>query len=963
VCLKKGEPRYSIPRGVRGRCKNTSRRHGEAVQVTLLFLMLLAVFFWRAIFLGRKLVPGDIIYSDPVYYGYAPSGLARANNTLLYDEVYQFYPWRVYTVQALQQGFLPWWNPYVYSGAPFVAADQPAVFYPLNVLTYVLSGADAALATALARLLIAGLATYWFLRAIGAGRFGALLGGISYAFGGFMVVFLGHPHTNVAAWLPALFLTLEWLYRKNDGQHVALVALVTAAQLTGGHAELCLYTLTAGALYYLFRVVSARCSTPRTLRGWWGRRPLASSAVSTHPAKNTSRLASVGHGERPERGCSSDRRNAGWSADPAPDGGRSTEKPWKAMAPHILSFSVAMIAGFALAAIQWLPFLEWLQQNAELDLRLATKGAQVVRVGVRHWLAGLPLMILPNLFGNPTWPSAAQSFLPFWNFAEQTLYVGIIAWAMAVGGAIASFARVEVRTPRQTLPTTQGGVPERGVEYRTTSGQGGGTGQRWQKHVLFMSALALTALGMALRWPVFDWVNQLPLFSIAASGRLRLIYTFSVSVLAGLGASRLSDSDVESALARRVRWLLMALAALSVAALVFMRWALDRALTGSAVVGFGEALAAQELSAEAVRWAFGLTNLNMYWPVLIAFTAFVVLTLYQRRVLRRRVMQALVLLLVVVDLFAFGIDYHTTVREELIFPETPALELLQSDDSLFRVVGTNIDFMPNSSMMYGLQDVRGLDFPDRRYLLLCQAIGGQDRLGYGIVFTEQLQPRLLGLMNVKYVLTSSNLDEKVLSNLTLLAVDKDVRIYQNRSFLPRSFVVHRARIVDDAQEALAVLQAPDLDLSDEIVLEEAPPPGFEASLQTAAQATTEITRYDPNHVTVQASTSVDGFLFLSDRYDPGWKAYVDGVGTEVYRADYVFRAVYLKAGQHRVDFVYAPRSFALALPISLLAALGLLLLLASPWLQRLWMRVGRGLRRSNSMPHQQTRETVGHDTP
>jgi hypothetical protein len=882
VCAAKGGPRY----------KNTTRHHGEAVQVTLLFLMLLAVFFWRAIFQGRKLVPGDIIYSDPVYAGYAPPGLTRANNTLLYDQAYQFYPWRVYTVQALQQGFLPWWNPYVYSGAPFLAADQPAVFYPLNVLTYVLSAADAALATALARLLIAGLTTYWFLRTIGAGRFGALLGGISYAFGGFMVVFLGHPHTNVATWLPALFLTLEWLYRKSDLQHVALVALVTAAQLTGGHAELCLYTLTAGALYYLLRVVSA----------WWGKQRLPLSAA----------------------------------------------RPWKPVALHILSFSVAMILGFALASIQLLPFLEWLQQNAELDLRLATKGAHLVRVGLRHWLAGLPLMILPNLFGNPTWPSAAQSFLPLWNFVEQTLYVGIVALALAVGGAIAC--------PRLTGgdgAKTRASTPPARVE--TAGGQGGDMGWPWETQVLFMGVLALTALGAALRWPIFDWINQLPLFSIAAPGRLRLIYTFSVSVLAGLGASRLSDSDVESSLTRRVRGLLMGLATLAVAVLVFTRWALNRALAGSTTIGFGEALATQQLSADAVQWAFGLTNLSMYWPIFIALAAFVVFTLYQRRVLNRRMMQVLVLLLVVADLFAFGINYHTTVGQELIFPETPALKLLQSDEGLFRVVGTSIDLTPNSCMMYGLQDVRGLDFPDRRYLQLCQAIGGQDRLGYGIVFTEQLQPRLLGLMNVKYVLTSSNLDEKVLSHLTLLAVDKDIRIYQNQSFLPRSFIVHRARIVGAAQEALAVLQAQDLDLSNEIVLEEAPPPDFGASLQTAAQATSEITRYDPNHVTVTASTSVNGFLFLSDRYDPGWKAYVDGVEAEVYRADYVFRAVYLRAGQHKVDFVYAPRSFALALPISVLAALSLAILLASPWLQRLWARVSR--------PRRQIQEKVGNDTP
>ena len=44
--------------------------------------------------------------------------------------------------------------------------------------------------------------------------------------------------------------------------------------------------------------------------------------------------------------------------------------------------------------------------------------------------------------------------------------------------------------------------------------------------------------------------------------------------------------------------------------------------------------------------------------------------------------------------------------------------------SVFRVVAMNIDLMPNTSMVYGLYDIRGLDFQERRYLELCEAIGG-----------------------------------------------------------------------------------------------------------------------------------------------------------------------------------------------------------------------------------------------
>ncbi len=116
----------------------------------------------------------------------------------------------------------------------------------------------------------------------------------------------------------------------------------------------------------------------------------------------------------------------------------------------------------------------------------------------------------------------------------------------------------------------------------------------------------------------------------------------------------------------------------------------------------------------------------LYWPVLIALAGILLFMLYLRGLLNRKIVQAILLLLVIVHLFAFGMDYHSTIREERILPETPALQLVKSDKDIFRIVGTNIDVMPNTCMVHGLYDVRGLDFPRPRYLELCKAIVGRD---------------------------------------------------------------------------------------------------------------------------------------------------------------------------------------------------------------------------------------------
>ena len=85
----------------------------------------------------------------------------------------------------------------------------------------------------------------------------------------------------------------------------------------------------------------------------------------------------------------------------------------------------------------------------------------------------------------------------------------------------------------------------------------------------------------------------------------------------------------------------------------------------------------------------------------------------------------------------------------------------------------------------------------------------------------------------------------------------------------------------------------------------------------------EILSYEPERIVISANLAEEGYLVLTDAYYPGWRALTDGLETPIYRADLLFRAVYLPAGQHRVEFVYDPRSFKMGVAISLTALLGL----------------------------------------
>lgn len=72
-----------------------------------------------------------------------------------------------------------------------------------------------------------------------------------------------------------------------------------------------------------------------------------------------------------------------------------------------------------------------------------------------------------------------------------------------------------------------------------------------------------------------------------------------------------------------------------------------------------------------------------------------------------------------------------------------------------------------------------------------------------------------------------------------------------------------------------------------------------------------------------------GYLFVSDQYLPGWRAWVDGREWPIDQADYCFRAVFLDQGEHHVTFSYQPFSFRLGLwaglvSLSLLILIGIM---------------------------------------
>jgi hypothetical protein len=179
-----------------------------------------------------------------------------------------------------EHGGVAQWNPYIFGGLPFVAAQHGDIFYPTALLRLLVS-TDMALNLAFAvHLVLAGFFTFLFLRAVGLPWIAATGGGLAYQLTG-QVASLVHPGHDgkifASALLPLGFLALLRAIRDGRLWGYGVWAVVVGLAVLA-HPQLCYYLLIAAglfALYLTFWDDQRSGSWP-----WWGRLGAALAGVA-----------------------------------------------------------------------------------------------------------------------------------------------------------------------------------------------------------------------------------------------------------------------------------------------------------------------------------------------------------------------------------------------------------------------------------------------------------------------------------------------------------------------------------------------------------------------------------------------------------------------------------------------------------------------------------------------------------
>ncbi len=178
-----------------------------------------------------------------------------AFNPLLFDGIAQFYPWRLFAARTWASGTVPLWNPYQFCGTPFLANDQSATLYPLNLIFLIMPVARAFASSAVLHLFLTGAFLYYFLRRR-VGMLPALLGAATWQLSDWQVSWLALPtFLCTSAWIPLALLLIERCAEKPSARRGLALGCCLGVMLLAGHLQIALYGLIFCAAYGILLLV------------------------------------------------------------------------------------------------------------------------------------------------------------------------------------------------------------------------------------------------------------------------------------------------------------------------------------------------------------------------------------------------------------------------------------------------------------------------------------------------------------------------------------------------------------------------------------------------------------------------------------------------------------------------------------------------------------------------------------
>lgn len=173
--------------------------------------------------------------------------------------------------------------------------------------------------------------------------------------------------------------------------------------------------------------------------------------------------------------------------------------------------------------------------------------------------------------------------------------------------------------------------------------------------------------------------------------------------------------------------------------------------------------------------------------------------------------------------------------------------------------------------------------------------------------------RLVDIAGVNYIFSSLPVEKK---GLEFLFKGRQYYVYRNTGSFGKAYFAWRYEVMGEkapAGKALDYLEA----MGDNQALINADENVPSPRATSRPEYSIDFLNYSPNRVTMAVQTDSPGVLVLNDTFYPGWRAEVDAREEKIFRANMMFRGIFLGPGFHQVEFSYHPIGYLPGLVISL----------------------------------------------
>ncbi len=828
------------------------RKKEVRVSISLLILLVLTLIFFRnTLFLhGNYIIQGG--------------------------DLIQTYYQKLFYKESLLKGELPLWNPYIYSGYPFLAHPYNGVFYPLNLL-FLLMPVNVAYSWVLAlHVFLAGLFMFFLVYHLAHNEWAALISACAFMFSGYTStrIWAGHFELyTTSIWIPLVFLLFLKTIQYKSILYAMLTSVVLTIQFFAGHHQTFFFTISILLFYTLFQILSEY--------------NLSSLTPFRYPKKEQNAI--YGHKFSMQNSI------------------------------RIIALLVTVGLFFVLfSSIQLLPSLEL--------MGFSTRGSGVPFFKSAY--GSFPpehiiRFIIPDFFGD---------FLKTLYYGDPIL--GEVHWEFTYYIGIIPIILV--------LYSIYAGLNEK------------------TKKVLFLATLfvflvsGLTRLIFLQLWNIRNNPANTKSFVVLVVQFFERVYNGEISM-----------------------WLIIPFFVVFFIGIIMLflyvkQKTIDR--TKSSFQNDRMILFFSLLSLIGVILAFGHYSGGLYyflykfiptydkfkWParhlIITNFSLCVLAGYALTKVAIKNYLKAIFILIVIVDLFWYGNKYFYLKKISDFFPDRKIVEQLKIEKELSRVITFPVlkpecvfepsrsEFQSNACIPLHLYNITGYDpFVIRRYhecTNILQSLPVNDFGDVTIRIKQLNNKNFMRLLNVRYLFMGGDFGRYQIEreSVSIVANTRNGYLLMLKDFSPRfTFVRHMYATADDFV-LQRKLSEHDFDPSRVVLLESSQsPPSVPVSADFIGRYTIDTINYSPNRIDLRLTNDFPGYLFLSEVYYPGWKAFINGKETKIYRSNYAFRSIFIpSAGNYKVQFRFEPASLRIGTSITLCGFILLLFISAYLSLKKLF---------------------------